>query len=120
MHVHFQPVGGAAGDMTLASLISAGAPLQEIVASLQSLGIAFDLATERVEVSGVGALGAAVSYPEEFAHRTFGDIRALVEGASLPDRVSSRAVEAFRRLAVAEGAIHRKDPEEVTFHEVGA
>ena len=120
MHVHFQPVGGAAGDMTLASLISAGAPLQEIVASLQSLGIAFDLATERVEVSGVVALGAAVSYPEERAHRTFGHIRAMVEGASLPDRASSRAVEAFRRLAVAEGAIHRKDPEEVTFHEVGA
>jgi pyridinium-3,5-bisthiocarboxylic acid mononucleotide nickel chelatase len=120
IHVHFQPVGGAAGDMTLASLISAGAPLQEIVACLQSLDAAFDLATERVEISGVEALRARVSYPENYTPRTFGDIRALVGGASLPDRVYSRAVEAFRRLAVAEGAIHRKDPENVTFHEIGA
>ncbi len=64
-HVHFQPVGGAAGDMTLASLIAAGAPLQEIVDPLRNLDVAFDLAAERVEVSGVGALRAAVSLREE-------------------------------------------------------
>ena len=120
IHVHFQPVGGAAGDMTLASLIAAGAPSQEIVASLRSLGLTFDLTTERVEINGVGALRAAVSHPDERAHRTFADIRALVEGAGLPARASSRALEAFRRLAVAEGAVHKRDPEHVTFHEVGA
>jgi uncharacterized protein (TIGR00299 family) protein len=106
--------------MTLASLIAAGAPLGEIVDTLRDLGLAFDLAVERVEVSSVGALRAAVSCPEEHAHRTFGDVRALVEGAGLPERVTSRAVEVFRRLAVAEGAVHGKDPEEATFHEVGA
>jgi pyridinium-3,5-bisthiocarboxylic acid mononucleotide nickel chelatase len=119
-HVHFQPLGGAAGDMILASLVAAGAPLAEIAGSLRSLGVAFDLATERVEVNGIGALRATVAHPEQHAHRTFGDIRALVEGAGLPDRVASRAIEAFRRLAVAEGAVHGKNPEEVTFHEVGA
>ena len=106
--------------MTLASLIAAGAPLQEIVDSLRNLGVAFDLATEGVEVSGIRALRAAVSYPEEHARRTFGDIRALVEGADLPERVTKRALDAFRRLAVAEGAVHGTNPEDVTFHEVGA
>jgi len=119
-HVHFQPVGGAAGDMTLAALVAAGAPLAGISNSLQTLGVAFDLATERAEVSGIGALRASVGYPEEHVHRTFGDIRGLIESAGLPDRATSRAVEAFRRLAVAEGAVHDEDPEEVTFHEVGA
>jgi len=119
-HVHFQPVGGAAGDMTLASLVAAGAPLQAIAGSLSGLDVAFDLAAERVEVSGVGALRATVTHPEQHAHRTFADVRALVQGAGLPDRVCSRAVEAFRRLAVAEGAVHDRAPEEVTFHEVGA
>jgi uncharacterized protein (TIGR00299 family) protein len=71
-------------------------------------------------VSGVGALGASVGYPEEHAHRTFRDVRLLIESAGLPDRACSRAVEAFRLLAVAEGAVHGEDPEEVTFHEVGA
>jgi pyridinium-3,5-bisthiocarboxylic acid mononucleotide nickel chelatase len=106
--------------MTLASLIAAGAPLQEIVDSLRNLGVAFDLATEGVEVSGIRALRAAVSYPEEHARRTFGEIRALVEGADLPERVTKRALDAFRRLAVAEGAVHGTNPEDVTFHEVGA
>jgi pyridinium-3,5-bisthiocarboxylic acid mononucleotide nickel chelatase len=106
--------------MTLASLISAGASLQEIVDSLQGLGVAFDLTTEQVEVNGVGALRVTVTHPEQHAHRTFGDIRGLVEGAGLPDRIASRAVEAFRRLAVAEGTVHGKIAEEVTFHEVGA
>lgn len=119
-HVHFQPVGGAAGDMTLAALVDAGASLSEITNSLRGLGVAFDLATERAWVNGVGALMADVRYPEEHLHRTFADIRVLIQGADLPDRSSSRALEAFRRLAVAEGAVHGEDPDEVTFHEVGA
>ncbi|MDF2701710.1 MAG: hypothetical protein K0S10_654 [Rubrobacteraceae bacterium] len=119
-HVHFQPVGGAAGDMILASLVAAGAPLHELTASLRVLNVAFDLTTELVEISGVGALRATVAHPEQHAHRTFEDIRELVGGAGLPDRVSARALEAFRRLAVAEGTVHGQDPREVTFHEVGA
>ncbi len=113
-------MGGAAGDMTLAALVAAGASLATITASLRSLGVAFDLTTERAEVSGVGALRAAVGYPEEHAHRTFRDVRTMIENADLSDRAASRAVEAFRLLAVAEGAVHGEDPEEVTFHEVGA
>jgi len=113
-------VGGAAGDMTLAALVAAGAPLSEVTASIRGIGVAFDLTTERVEVNGVGALHARVSYPNDVRHKTFRDIRALIEAADLPDRASSRAVEAFRNLAVAEGAVHDEDPEEVTFHEVGA
>ena len=119
-HVHFQPVGGAAGDMTLAALVAAGAPLSEITASLRGLDVAFGLSTERVEVNGVGALRSKVEYPDERSHRTFGDIRALIEGAGLPERTSSRALAAFRLLAVAEGAVHNEDPEKVSFHEVGA
>ena len=119
-HVHFQPIGGAAGDMTLAALVAAGASLPEITALLGGLGVSFDLAVKRVEVNGIGTLRAAVGYPEEHSHRTFGDIRASIEGAELPERASSLALEAFRLLAVAEGAVHDEDPEEVTFHEVGA
>jgi hypothetical protein len=106
--------------MTLAALVAAGAPLAGITASLQNLGIAFDLATERAEVSGIGALRASVEYPQEHGHRTFRDVRVLIENAGLPDRASSRAVETFRRLAVAEGVVHGEDPDDVTFHEVGA
>jgi pyridinium-3,5-bisthiocarboxylic acid mononucleotide nickel chelatase len=119
-HVHFQPVGGAAGDMTLASLVSAGAPLEEVREILSRLGVPFSLSSETVEVVGVRACRVSVSHPEEHAHRTFADVRKLIAGADLPGRSSETALEAFRRLAEAEGAVHGRDPEEVTFHEVGA
>jgi pyridinium-3,5-bisthiocarboxylic acid mononucleotide nickel chelatase len=119
-HVHFQPVGGAAGDMTLASLIAAGAPLEEISASLRRLDVPFELSTEETEVSGVGALRVSVNHPEQATHRDLRAIRELIEGADLPERAAERALEAFRRLAVAEGAVHGVSPDEVTFHEVGA
>lgn len=119
-HVHFQPVGGAAGDMTLASLIHAGAPQREVTAALEGLGLIFELNTGRVEVNGVQALHLSLDYPREHAHRTLRTIRTMIEEAGLPERVVERALGAFHHLAAAEGAIHDEDPEEVTFHEVGA
>jgi len=106
--------------MTIAALIAAGAPLPEITGFLGGLGVTFDLSTEHAEVNGVAALQSRVRCPDEHLHRTFADIRAMIEAADLPERASSRALDAFGRLAVAEGAVHDEDPQEVTFHEVGA
>ena len=106
--------------MTLASLLAAGATPDGVSAALRRLDVPFELTTERVEVNGVGALRVTVHHPEEHAHRDFRTIRGMVENADLPEKAAGRAVEAFRRLAVAEGAVHGVDPEEVTFHEVGA
>jgi pyridinium-3,5-bisthiocarboxylic acid mononucleotide nickel chelatase len=53
-------------------------------------------------------------------HRTFTDIRALLEHSALPDWVRAKAIAVFQRLAVAEGKVHGRPPEEVHFHEVGA
>lgn len=119
-HVHFQPIGGAAGDMMLASLIHAGASPDLISGGLDKLGVPFELHVERVEVNSMAALHLTVTHPEEHTHRAFRDIRALIESADLPQRVAERTSTAFRHLAIAEGAVHGKDPEEVTFHEVGA
>lgn len=119
-HVHFQPVGGAAGDMTLASLIHAGAPLDQVSDILRGLGVPFELHAEPVELDGVAALHLTVTNPEEHAHRNLRDIRDLISAANLPQRAVQRASAAFLRLAVAEGAVHGEEPEEVTFHEVGA
>lgn len=106
--------------MTLASLLHAGAPLQEVSEELSKLGLPFELDPEPTEVNGVGALRLEVRHPEQHAHRTFADIRKLVEDAGLPERATARSVSAFRLLAEAEGRVHGLPPEDVTFHEVGA
>lgn len=60
--------------------------------------------------------------PEEHHHhgRGYREIRALIEKSGLSEFVKRHAIGIFERIAKAEGKIHGKDPEEVTFHEVGA
>lgn len=118
--MHFQPVGGAAGDMVLAALVAAGAPLIEVSRQTEALDVPFMLHTDPIQVSGVWALRLAVKHPEQHVHRSLADVQRLVERADLPERATHRAVAAFRLLAKAEGAVHGRPPEEVTFHEVGA
>ncbi|XHR27087.1 MAG: nickel pincer cofactor biosynthesis protein LarC [Chthoniobacteraceae bacterium] len=52
--------------------------------------------------------------------RTHAEIRALIEASDLSAFVKVHALSIFHRIAVAEGKIHGKTPEEVAFHEVGA
>lgn len=106
--------------MILASLISAGAPLKDISQALESLGVSFGLHAEEVAVNGVESVRLTVTYSEEHTHRTFSDIKTLIQNSSIPERAAKRSEKAFYRLAVAEGAVHGRKPEEVTFHEVGA
>lgn len=53
-------------------------------------------------------------------HRGFSEICRIIEGSSLPSRVKVRAIDAFRRIAVEEAAVHGSTIEAVHFHEVGA
>ena len=106
--------------MTLAALLHAGASSDEVSRELSRLGLTFDLRPEPAEINGVGALRLSVEHREQHAHRTFGEIRDLIRGAGLLERVVRRSISAFALLAGAEGRVHGVSPEEVTFHEVGA
>ena len=48
------------------------------------------------------------------------EIEGMIQQANLPSRVTQWSLDIFRRLAVAEGAVHGVAPEKVHFHEVGA
>ena len=52
--------------------------------------------------------------------RNFAEIRDLISDSLLSDWVKQKAVAVFHRIAVAEGKIHGRPPDEVHFHEVGA
>jgi uncharacterized protein (TIGR00299 family) protein len=52
--------------------------------------------------------------------RNLPQIEQLINGANLPDRAAQWSLDVFRKLAIAEGAVHGIDPSEVHFHEVGA
>ena len=121
MILYIDCVGGVAGDMLLGALLDAGANADEVRAALAATGVAgLDLRLERVERHGISATHVDVVAPSEHVHRTWRDVREIVEAASLPAWPEARALDAFRRLAAAEGLIHRLPPDEVQFHEVGS
>lgn len=113
---------GAAGDMLLAALLDAGAPIEMLRERVLSIPA---LAKVRLDVEDVrrGAFAAkrlVVSLPHEHAHRGLSDIVAIIDAApSLSDATKSHSKETFTRLAMAEAKVHGTSVEKVHFHEVG-
>ena len=109
--------------MALASLLDAGADLDEVTAGLSTLALrGWSIKAERTTRGGLAAtrLLVQVDPKEDVVERTWATIRGLLESATgLPERARRRAQEVFGGLAVAEGSVHGVSPEEVHFHEVG-
>ncbi|NYJ05719.1 hypothetical protein GGQ55_001997 [Geodermatophilus daqingensis] len=107
--------------MLLGALVDAGVPLDVLTRAVGALGVEpVMLTTEQVTRHGLGATRVHVHAPPSTTHRTWSDVREILADAALPDDVRERALAVFQRLAVAEGRVHRTDPEDVHFHEVGA
>jgi uncharacterized protein (TIGR00299 family) protein len=114
-------IGGLAGDMLNAALLSAGAPesvLNKVPACLGLSGV--ELRIDRVERHGIEALHLEVRGSHEQPDRRWRSIRTQLEEAELDERVRQRALSVFARLAEVEGKVHGVPTEEVHFHELGA
>ncbi len=113
-------IGGVAGDMLLAALLDAGAPVDLLASVPERLGLTgVTIAVERVERHGIGALSVAVEHDEHQPRRSWREIRRILAEAELPERARGQAWDAFARLAEVEAQIHGVPVEEVHFHEVG-
>jgi pyridinium-3,5-bisthiocarboxylic acid mononucleotide nickel chelatase len=120
--LYVDAIGGLAGDMLLGALIDAGAGLDEIRDGLRTLAIAgLDLEVSITQRHGIGARRVrVVADPAPHVHRSWADIRGILDAAGLGERPLARAHAVFAALARAEGLVHATSPEEVRFHEVGA
>jgi uncharacterized protein (TIGR00299 family) protein len=117
----FHCFSGIAGDMALGSLLDAGADVDEVRAILDGLDLGgWQLDAEGVMRNGIGGTKAHVLHEATNVVRTAAHISAMLDAASLPDRVRDRSRLVFHALAEAEGHLHRQPPEQVHFHEVGA
>ncbi|MEP7060358.1 MAG: nickel pincer cofactor biosynthesis protein LarC [Actinomycetota bacterium] len=119
--LYFDCIAGISGDMALGALIQAGADADMIRERLSSLPIEpFDLEVAEVDTHGIHAMKVTVHAGASAVVRTYANIRALLEAADLPAEAKALAQRIFRRLAVAEAAVHDREVEQVIFHEVGA
>ncbi len=136
---------GVAGDMLLAALVDAGAPLDAIRAATRALGLpevsfhssevqrgAFRARRMEVKAGGVPTDAGGFKFTPvartktpltrapDHEHRPWREIRRRIEGADLPARVRTRALRAYERLATAEAKLHGMAVDDVELHEVGA
>jgi hypothetical protein len=119
--LYFDCIGGISGDMALGALVDAGADPDEVRSALASLPLEpFSVEFEETESGGIRATRARVRCEATGVIRTFASIRQLLDEATLPDAARELSQRMFHRLAVAEAAVHGRDIEQVTFHEVGA
>jgi pyridinium-3,5-bisthiocarboxylic acid mononucleotide nickel chelatase len=119
--LYFDCIGGISGDMALGALVDAGADPGEVRSALASLPLEpFSVEFEETDAGGIRATRARVRSEAAGVIRTFASIRRLLDEAALPDAARELAQRMFHRLAVAEAAVHGRDLEQVTFHEIGA
>jgi uncharacterized protein (TIGR00299 family) protein len=113
---------GVSGDMFLGALVDLGFDFAELARLPAVLGLAGVTVTEeRVRRGPFAALKVDVRVDEAGQpHRHLKHVRAILDGAALPEAVRARALGVFERLADAEAAVHGSTREQVHFHEVGA
>jgi len=112
---------GVSGDMLLGALLDLGLDRRQLEAGLSRLKLkGWKLTVGQVERSYFGARKVDVKMKGRHGHRGLKEIRAIVEGSSLPDRVRATSMSIFRRLIAVEAKIHRISEQKVHLHEVGA
>lgn len=121
MSIWIDASAGASGDMLLGALIGAGVPVGVLSESIDAVAPEpVTLRPEQVARNGFAATRCHVEIADSVHHRSWRDIRTLLESADLDGDVRALAVRTFERLAVAEARVHGSDPLDVSFHEVGA
>jgi pyridinium-3,5-bisthiocarboxylic acid mononucleotide nickel chelatase len=112
---------GASGDMLLGALVAAGVPLEILTTAVDMVAPeSVELTAARVTRNGLAATHVDVDGTDSTHHRTWADVRKLLDDSELDDAVRHQAHETFRRLAEAEAKVHGTTPDAIHFHEVGA
>jgi uncharacterized protein (TIGR00299 family) protein len=119
--LRFDSVGGASGDMILATLVDLGVDPELLRKGLGTLDVEpFGLDTEAFADRGLHGTRATVTTDESghAPHRVLKDIRGIVEGSDLPACVKELSLRVFEGLADAEAGVHNATRETIHFHEV--
>lgn len=118
--LYFDAQSGAAGDMTIASLVDLGVPFAVVEQAIEPLGLSVELSVRKAFAGAIGATKFDVRPGPDQSERSYAQIRQLIDRSSLAESTKRLAQRIFLRLAEAESAVHRMSLDSVQFHEVGA
>jgi uncharacterized protein (TIGR00299 family) protein len=107
--------------MNLGAMVDLGVDPEVLEEELRKLDLdGWRIAFHADQRKGVSGTRCDVEHEDGHHHRTFADIRTIIENSSLEEAVKADAVAVFRALAEAEGEVHGKPADKIHFHEVGA
>ena len=114
-------IGGASGDMLLASLVDCGLDIEALSATLNMIGLSdFQLEPHLEDRQGVNGTYLDVQIDKaDNRKRTPAEFVSLVKAAPISEKSKSRCIEVFNLIGEAEGALHGEDPGDVHLHELG-
>lgn len=127
MHLHLDPVGGAAGDMFIAAMLHAMPDLLDRVMADVAAVLPVDVGHAKLSdhmASGITARQfTLVLTPGGDAARhgqdtTYSAMRTLIETADLSNGTATAACAILHRIAEAEARVHGIPIERVHFHEI--
>ena len=119
---YFDCFSGIAGDMILGALIDLGVDIEFLKKEIKKLGVSgYSIDVKKVEKNNVTASDVYITVnKDEQHHRSFKDIKKIIDNSSLDNYVKELSKKIFYNLAVAEGKVHNVSFDDVQFHEVGA
>ncbi len=127
--LYYDCFSGISGDMNLGALLDLGVDEAYLKQELSKLSLdhAFTLNIQKTSKKSISGTRVDVkltptwhTHSHHHEYRAFRDIQAIINNSTLSNAIKERSLKMFWTLAIAEGKIHKKDPMEVVFHEVGA
>jgi len=108
--------------MTLGAFVSAGVSIDYLTNELRKLNVdgieLYATHTERCSIAAV-KLEVMIS-PKQHHSRNLKEIHEIIDNSKLNDSVKNNAKKIFKELGQAEAKVHKKNIDEIHFHEVGA
>lgn len=118
---YFDCCSGISGDMVLGALIDMGLDIKILRRELSKLHISnYSISASKTKRHHITGTSFKVKFKESRHHRTFTDIKNLINKSKLSAKVKELSVSIFFNLAKAEAKVHGCKVSEVHFHEVGA
>jgi pyridinium-3,5-bisthiocarboxylic acid mononucleotide nickel chelatase len=115
--LYLDPVLGISGDMAISALIDAGCPFDLLMDLLGQLPV--DLPSMMPEKKRKGAIeGTYLRIGDSHTHLSLGEMREMVAGLKVEERVKRDALGILEAIVDAEAKAHGVPREEVHFHEL--
>ncbi|HEV2250032.1 MAG TPA: nickel insertion protein [Candidatus Limnocylindria bacterium] len=119
---YFDCSAGAAGDMLLAALLDAGAPLDRLIAVRDALGLGdeLEIAIDEIPLGARRAARLRLTERGPAVERQLPAALAAIDRSGLPEAVRRAAARTIGRLGAVESRIHGVPLERLQLHELSA